>query len=451
VTVVVFTGPTLSPEDARVELDAVYLPPVSQGDVYRAAQSYPWAIGIVDGYFEGVPSVWHKEILWAMRQGVHVFGSASMGALRAAELEAFGMEGVGAVFVAYRDGILQDDDEVAVAHGPAEVGYRGQSEAMVNIRFTLTRAAEEGVISPSTKGALEGVAKDLFYPDRSYGRLLQQARDCVPEKELQAFQSWLPAGKVNQKREDAIAMLRVMRQRLTGGLGPKKVRFSFEHTVFWERATAVAGQIGGLDTGTIALDRLLDELRLEGSYRGVLDAAMARHLGVEEAKRQGIHVTPQMLRETADTFRRERGLLAPEEAERWMAENDLTNEGARLMMEGEALLRWARQWTADRTTAHLPDYLRSTGEYARLVRRALDKRRVLAAGGPENAGLEDVGVTEDELFTWYFERRLGRQVDPDIGRFAREAGFTDKDAFRRAVLREYRYSCSTNSSSTPSG
>ena len=75
------------------------------------------AIGIIDGYFENIPSVWHKEILWAMSQGIHVFGSASMGALRAAELAPFGMEGVGAIFEAYRDGWLEDDDEVASEDG----------------------------------------------------------------------------------------------------------------------------------------------------------------------------------------------------------------------------------------------------------------------------------------------------------------------------------------------
>src|SRR4051794_12155361 len=122
-TVFVFTGPTLSPEAARAELDAAYLPPVSQGDVYRVALQRPWAIGIIDGYFERVPAVWHKEILWAMSRGIHVFGSASMGALRAAELAPFGMVGIGEIFEAYQSGTLEDDDEVAVAHGYAETGY----------------------------------------------------------------------------------------------------------------------------------------------------------------------------------------------------------------------------------------------------------------------------------------------------------------------------------------
>jgi hypothetical protein len=128
----VFVGPTLRPEELPGSPDLVVLPPVAQGDLYRAAQRRPRAIGIIDGYFDGVLSVWHKEILWAMADGIHVFGSASMGALRAAELHAFGMQGVGQVFSAYcagtlppYDGRFEDDDEVAVIHGPAETGYDG--------------------------------------------------------------------------------------------------------------------------------------------------------------------------------------------------------------------------------------------------------------------------------------------------------------------------------------
>ena len=142
-TVVVFVGPTLEPRDLALAGGFVGLPPVSQGDVYRAAKSRPRAIGIIDGYFSGAPSVWHKEILWAISEGVPVFGSASMGALRAAELHSFGMRGVGRIFEAFRDGALEDDDEVAVLHGPAEIGYLAASEPMVNIRETLARADSE--------------------------------------------------------------------------------------------------------------------------------------------------------------------------------------------------------------------------------------------------------------------------------------------------------------------
>ena len=116
------------------------LPPAGVGDIARAVRRGPRAIALIDGMFERVLPVWHKEILWAMARGVHVFGAASMGALRAAELHAFGMQGVGRIFEAYRYGELEADDEVAVLHGPADLGFVAVTEALVNVRATLRRA-----------------------------------------------------------------------------------------------------------------------------------------------------------------------------------------------------------------------------------------------------------------------------------------------------------------------
>ena len=227
----VFVGPTLRAEDLPPDGDIVVLPPVAQGDVYRVAQERPSAIGIVDGYFEGVLSVWHKEILWAMAEGIHVFGSASMGALRAAELHPFGMYGTGRIFEAYRDGELEDDDEVAVIHGPAETGYLALSEAMVNIRETLAAAERSGIIADTTRDALVRIAKELFYHDRTFERLLERAAErSVPPRELAALRAWLPQGRVDRKREDALAMLAAMRALLAAGPEPMQVDYTLEWT-----------------------------------------------------------------------------------------------------------------------------------------------------------------------------------------------------------------------------
>ena len=235
--VVVMVGPSLGRPVVGSELDAVYLPPVSQGDVYRAAQEDPVAIGIIDGYFENVPSVWHKEILYALSRGIRVFGAASMGALRAAELAPFGMEGVGAIFEAFRDGVLEDDDEVAMIHGPEQFGYPAYSEAMVNIRRTLSDAFADRIISADTQNKLVTISKDLPYRDRSYAATLTLGRQRgVPGYELDRFLSWLPNGRFDQKKDDALLMLRVMRRRLQGRPESKRVGFHFEKTTLWERA-----------------------------------------------------------------------------------------------------------------------------------------------------------------------------------------------------------------------
>lgn len=235
--VCVFLGPTLPRDEAERELNASFLPPVAQGDVIRVCADKPKAIGIIDGYFENIPSVWHKEILFAIQAGIPVFGASSMGALRAAELHPFGMIGVGAIFEAYRDGRLEDDDEVAVVHGPAELGYPCLSEAMVNIRRTLADAVAAGVFCQSTSLRLESIAKELPYRERGYGRILRLAADIkLCPDELAAFKSWLPIGRFDQKREDARVMLRTMRRFLGAADVAPQARFHFERTTLWERA-----------------------------------------------------------------------------------------------------------------------------------------------------------------------------------------------------------------------
>ena len=244
-TIVVFLGPTLPADDAATILPARYLPPASRGDVYAAARAHPWAIGIVDGYFHRVPSVLHKEILWALAQGIRVYGAASMGALRAAELERFGMTGVGTVFEDFRDGSLTDDDEVAVAHGPAEAGYLAGSEAMVNIRATLAEALRAGILSASLGDRLIGISKDTFSPRRSWERLLEEAEAAgAPADELRLLAEWLPRGRIDRKRLDAAAMLRRIATDRAAEPAPVEVGFRFNSTTMWEELQASIDQGG---------------------------------------------------------------------------------------------------------------------------------------------------------------------------------------------------------------
>ncbi|HSN28898.1 MAG TPA: TfuA domain-containing protein, partial [Kofleriaceae bacterium] len=133
---IVFVGPTL--RDVTLA-GAEVRPPAGVGDVLRASRERVQRIAIIDGYFERMAAVWHKEILVALDRGIEVWGAASMGALRAAELDVFGMRGVGTIYRAFKRGELVRDDEVAVAHLPGEVGYRPVSDALVNLRDGLAR------------------------------------------------------------------------------------------------------------------------------------------------------------------------------------------------------------------------------------------------------------------------------------------------------------------------
>lgn len=231
-SIYVFLGPTLPVARARQILDAVYLPPVALGGVYALVERRPTGIAIVDGVFETTPSVWHKEILYAMSRGVPVFGASSMGALRAAELCAFGMRGSGRIFEAYRDGVLEDDDEVAVEHASAEYGYRQISEAMVNIRFGIETARERRLIAAGTADVLLAEAKGMFYPDRSWPAIRRAGlRRGLPGDELSSLMRYIEEEQPNLKQADAIELL----EQLAHWDGaPHRPDFHFEETRYWK-------------------------------------------------------------------------------------------------------------------------------------------------------------------------------------------------------------------------
>ncbi len=235
--VIVHLGPSAPLAAARSVLPADYRPPVRHGDVWRALAEQPRAIAIVDGVFEQTPAVWHKEILAALDAGVHVFGAASMGALRAAELHPFGMRGVGRVFEAFRDGLWCDDDEVALLHGPAEAGYPALSLPMANMRATLAAAEAEGALDAREAAALRDATKAIFYARRDWPAVFRvgAALGLEPDR-LER----LRAAYVDVKRADALALLAEMKAFLDTDPAPFEPDFVYERTDLAEHARRLA-------------------------------------------------------------------------------------------------------------------------------------------------------------------------------------------------------------------
>ncbi len=443
-TAVVFVGPTISVEDVRSVIDADCLPPVAQGDVYRVARQKPRAIGIVDGYFQGVPSVWHKEILWAMGEGIHVFGSASMGALRAAELHAFGMTGVGQIFEDYRDGKLEDDDEVAVVHAPAEFGFKPLSEPMVNIRATLARAKRDGAVSEATAQALCRTGKSLFYPERTWDALLDKARsDGLPARELESFERWLPTGHVDVKREDALAMLTAMHQILQAGTPPKRVAYDFEWTDAWDKVTVHWSAASmELDDGTsLARARILDELRLQGEgFHAASRRATLRVLALREANRQRTQIDMHAQRAKMTDHRKQRGLFSRADLEDWLSHNQMDISQFEDLMGDEVRVEAASRLSNTVLNEHLIAELKLAGDYAEVVARAGHKRDALMKAGQADPEPEDTGMTPIQLVAWYFGKRLGQPEPEDMDAYVEELGLSSRADFYRFLAREYLYS-----------
>jgi hypothetical protein len=200
--ILVFLGPTLRLAEAQAALDAIYLQPAAQGDILLAAHAFrPRAMVLIDGQFEDRPAVRHKEILWAMAQGIVMIGAGSMGALRAAELCDFGMIGVGLIYRWYRRWCLAPDDAVAVHAGPPELDFLPLTDPLVDLQRTFSSLMRRKLITPAERGELTMIARGLNFRDRTFAAVLGMAG--WPAERVQQLRQEM----VGQKRRDALSAL----------------------------------------------------------------------------------------------------------------------------------------------------------------------------------------------------------------------------------------------------
>lgn len=210
---------------------ALYLPPAQAGDVLRVLRLKPVAIVILDGRFESTAAVWHKEIAIALQKGVPVIGAASMGALRAAEMQRYGMTGIGKIYEDYLLGRLEDDDEVALIHA---ISGEPLSDPMVSIRATVEKARSSGILSDWGADAILTNTKEQFYSERSLKTAIEAVRSTgVNPTEIEEFAIQVSReGLVDQKNADALAALSAVGKMSRDGSWPLLPRLDVPKTKY---------------------------------------------------------------------------------------------------------------------------------------------------------------------------------------------------------------------------
>ncbi len=429
---VAFLGPSIPSARARRLLPHASLrPPARQSDVLSAVRiDRPQVIALVDGTFAQTLSVWHKEILYALEQGVHVYGAASMGALRAAECHRFGMIGFGKIFEDFASGRLRDDDEVALSHAGADEGYRPLTEAMVNVRATLAAAREQSVIDTAEEGLLLGAAKRLYFAERTWGSLVALARgDGLDATRAEELQAWVRDHRVDQKRADAEALLAHI-AALPDDLEPAKLRepLSRSHTflALYERDRRVRRPAGEVSLDAIARYVMLHR----GDADDLLAHALHRELTTAFAEHLRLEVSDEAVREEERRFRARRHLSEDAALAAWCTENDLDAVELEELWRSLAIARRLRDWLLARRFKRkavqlLLDELRLRGEYAAAANAAAARE---AALGPLDeagaAGAEPQDITRRELIREH-ARATGWLPDTAIEQWAIESGFED--------------------------
>lgn len=431
--IVVFAGPTISHSEVQQHIESVCLPPVRHGDLIQIIDQKPKAVGIIDGYFEGAPSVWHKEILYALDQGVHVYGSASMGALRAAELHTFGMQGVGQIFEWYRDLVIEDDDEVAVLHGPAEVEFAVASEPMVSIRATLALAAEQGVIDSESQAALIKKLKETFYKKRTWRLVKEFAGERLDGSSLACFENWIDRYRIDLKKEDAISMLTTMAEEHRRAKTPYQAAFNFEWTNAWDTAY---NALRSVTTNTAELsqnDRLvLDQLRLKpDEYERFRNRALLTWICDH---RVDTAIRDENVQTELKQFRQRNSLHTRTQLLDYMSRVGVDEQELTAMLGRSAQVTQVAN-RAGELNKEIVGQLKLMGHYLNYLKRAERKRDAL-----ESAGLnpDQSGVLRPQLLSWY-SKRSGRPIPEDLSETLDSLGLQQVEDFYRLIAADYLY------------
>ncbi len=223
--VIVFLGPSLRQGEAerilprdfdgdcgRVSVE--YMPPIKRGDIEYVLEQKPRIVCIIDGLFFQDCSVGHRELLRVLNAGIEVFGASSMGALRACELDTFGMTGVGRVYEMYRDGVIESDDEVALACDPFT--NEAVSEALVDIRANLDNCVYLGIVTSEEAAEMVRIAAAVYYPRRNFNSLIKEAasRRVISDAALKQLTEYRKSCWFSQKERDAREVLGVVKERI---------------------------------------------------------------------------------------------------------------------------------------------------------------------------------------------------------------------------------------------
>lgn len=187
-----------------------------RGSIAAAIRAGYTRIGIVDGAL-GADAVPPQEIRKALRDpAIEIFGGASMGAVRAAQLHARGMQGIGRVYRLLRRSVVTDPEEVYVLHAPAALRYRPLTLPLVNVRYTLRAMRRAGHMTRDEERSTLARLAEVPWFDRDRQSLSAALSDaCSPGRSARLCRCF-DALYRDVKRDDALLLLATLQARRAG-------------------------------------------------------------------------------------------------------------------------------------------------------------------------------------------------------------------------------------------
>lgn len=168
----IYSGLSLRKEQSHQILPgADFIGPIKRGDVYKDIQDRVNFILIIDGQFQQVLAVSPGELMDVLQVGIKVYGSSSMGAMRAAELESYGMVGVGRIFSEIRDTPYFRDDYLGQAFTPEGAVVHSLPYMDIKIGCEILRKKNE--LSEGQMKIILSAYKNLHFSQRNPAALFE--------------------------------------------------------------------------------------------------------------------------------------------------------------------------------------------------------------------------------------------------------------------------------------
>lgn len=348
---------------------------------------------------------------------------------------------MGEIFACYRDGVLEDDDEVAVLHGPAELGYLSLSLPMVNVRATVSRALTESVVSKQDADLLIAAAKSIFYQKRQWLCVIAAAKQAGAEAHmLSAFERWLPGGEQDLKCQDAEALLAALAAFSSSEAAPMRCDYTFEWTVAWDSVVTGHALAGKAEKSHVESKQLvagieqliIDELRLAPlHYRQVMLRARLKKLALHEAGRKRIAIGDRQMCQQLQAWRENLGLYTRVQLDQWIEQNNWTLENLQQALQDEQLCKAVENDLDDESVHLLLNELRLSGEYNALKACAEAKRVACISG--ELAS----DIVPAQLLAWYFESKLGKGIPANLDDYLLQIGLHRREDFYQLVKKQH--------------
>jgi hypothetical protein len=430
--VLVYVGPSLDNDQVLERIpDAIIRPPIRQSDLISDLLEYePSHILIIDGEFSQNLSVWQKEIVYGLQlPGVKaIYGAASMGALRAADLADFGMIGCGAIFGWYDEGVITDESEVSLLYYRRPDGsYISTTIPLVNIRARLLTGIEEGALTLEQAEKVFAYARSIPWTERTHQALSRLGPTWV---------DWLLAH--DQKKADALELLCTfssLRPRASF-TAPQIEDLSHCFKAQFERDRLV--EIKGTRVALQYIDQFITLHDIDYSQK--LWDANNRAAALLLCDMYRVTLSQKEFDVEWSRFCARHNLATVEIHTQWLKENNINlREFCRLMLENGRLRKLHRAIRVRsmhrRNTQRLLDYLRTADAYSYWAMEAAEFEKKITQSGQLETLTIDLSISPHRLMLEHLEKS-GQSIDGDLETYANESGFNSLAELSVALERD---------------